>query len=310
MTIRADFRDKVRALGLCNFTDFMSKPVGKLFNREEGGRELRLLETENQGEKQRFFLKRLGREPFIKLLQMLLFGRWPRSGPIRELQMLNRLNEAGFATMRPVAFGERRFFGWPVGGFLLAEEVRGMEVADFHKRCSPSERRNLFHSLGEYLGRLHSAGFFQPVRLKDLFLSHAPGLKDQEFVFTLIDRETSKPWPTKFSRRRALQALARATRRTLRDGHAIGRGEARAFCRGYHEALAPLLGLSPETLQKELFSTLRREFERNAGAGPEMSPADAPIGRNADQGSCRRLFLLFAFITLANQQTILDFCML
>ncbi len=311
MTVNDDFRDATRALGLLTFSDFMSKPVGKLLNSEKGGRELRLLETEHRGEKQRFFLnKRLGREPFNKLLQMLFLGRWPRSGPFRELQMLNRLNEAGFATMRPVAFGERRFFGWPVGGFLLAEEVRGKEVVDFHKLCSPSERKKLFHSPGRYLGRLHAAGFFQPVRLKDLFLTHDPGGEDQEFALILIDRETSKPWPSKFSRRRAMKALARATRRTRRDGHAIGHEDTRTFCRAYHRALSPLLDLSPETLLKELFLTLRREFKKHAGAGSETSPADAPTGRNADQGSCRRLFLLFAFFTLASQETILDFCML
>jgi hypothetical protein len=209
-----------------------------------------------------------------------------------------------------VAFGEKRFFGWPMGGFLLVEEVRGMEVADFHKFCSPPDRKKLFRSLGEYLGRLHSAGFFQPVRLKDLFLNHDPHRTGKQSSFVLIDRETSKPWPAKFSRHRALQALARATRRTLRDGHTIGHGEARAFCRGYHRALGSLLDLSSKTLLKELFLTLRREFERNAVAGSNTSPADAPVDRNDDQGPCRRLFLLFAFFALASQQTILDFCML
>lgn len=310
ITVNDDFGDATRELGLLTFADFMSKPVGELLNCEGGGRELRLLETEHRGEKQRFFLKRLGREPFPKLLQVLLFGRWPCSGPVRELQMLNRLNDAGFATMRPVAFGERRLFGWPIGGFLLTEEVRGVELADLHKLCSPPDRRNLFRSLGEYLGLLHSAGFFQPVRLKNLFLSHDHGRAGKKSAFILIDRETSKPWRAKFSRRRALQTPARAARRTLRDGHTIGRGEARAFSRVYHRALGPLLGLSPEILLKELFLTLRREFERNSRTGSQTSPADAPIGRNADKGPCRRLFLLFALITLASQQMILDFCML
>ncbi len=293
MTVNKDFRDTTQLLGLLTFADFMAKPAGKLLGREGGGRELRLLETEHQGEKQRFFLKRLGREPFVKLVQMLLFGRWPRSGPVRELQMLNRLNDAGFPTMRPVAFGERRLFGWPMDGFLLVEEVRGVEVADFHALCPPPVRRNLFRCLGEYMGRLHAAGFFQPVRLKDLFLGDAPDRADKEFAFVLIDRETSKPWPAKFSRRRALQALARATRRTLRDGHAIGHGDARAFCRGYHRALGPTLGISPKTLLKKLFLTLRREFDRNS-----------------DQEPVRKLFLLFAFFTLASQQTIFEFCLL
>jgi hypothetical protein len=262
MTVNEDVRDATHAMGLLSFADFMAGPAGELLDSEKGGRQLRLLQTKHQGEMQRFFLKRLGREPFTKLVQMLLFGRWPSSGPIRELHMLNRLNEAGFATMRPVAFGERRFFGWPLGGFLLVEEVRGKEVADFHALCPPPVRRNLFHALGGYLGRLHAAGFYQPVRLKDLFLSNDPGREDEAYAFVLIDRETCKPWPAKFSRRRALQALARATRRTLRDGHTIGHREILSFCQGYHREMGTALGMSAKTLIMELMRSLREEFRK------------------------------------------------
>lgn len=40
---------------------------------------------------------------------------------MREELLLKRLRRSGFATMNTVACGEKRYFGWPVAGFLLLE---------------------------------------------------------------------------------------------------------------------------------------------------------------------------------------------
>lgn len=262
LDIEEDFRGWVAAMGLRTFAEFMSEPVGELLDSGRNGRELRRVRAVLQGQSRNFYLKRIGREPFLKLMQMLLFGHRPHSGPLRERQMLVRLQEAGFATMRPVAFGERRFLGWPMGAFLLVEEVAGTEVADFYQACSCKIRKRLVEAVGVYLGELHSAGFFQPVRLKDLFFYHETDTADDNFAFVLIDRETSKPWPTRFRRAHSLQTLVRATRRTLRDGYRIGRSEIRSFCNGFHHATGKKLGLSVTALRKELFVAYRREVGR------------------------------------------------
>jgi tRNA A-37 threonylcarbamoyl transferase component Bud32 len=235
------FSGWVEAMGVRTFSEFMHKPVI------------------HNGQKRKFYLKRIGREPFIKLFQSLMFGRFPQSGPVREKQMLSSLNAAGIATMRPVAFGERRCLGWPIGGFLLVEEVCGTEVADFYRSCGSEKRLELVEELGRYLGRLHEAGFFQPVRLKDLFFRLD---SEGKFAFVLIDRETSKPWPSHFRKGRCLQTLVRASRRTLRDGYVIGRKEVRAFCRGYQRVVGKRLGLTVRALQEELLMAYRRELLR------------------------------------------------
>lgn len=240
----------------------MGEPVGELLDSGRNGRELRRIKICLQDQTRTFYLKRLAKEPFFKLAQMALFGYLPRSGPLREQLLLKRLNKAGFATMRPVAYGERRCFGWPVGGFLLVEEVRGIEVADFYQICEPAMRYSLMEALGEYLGKLHRTGFFQPVRLKDVFLQERPAGAGEGFDFVLIDRETSKPGPARFAKTRSLQALARTARRTLRDGYALGRGEIRSFCRGYHRAVGKPFGLTVTALRKELFSAFRQEMKR------------------------------------------------
>lgn len=257
-----DFHRWVKAAGLDTFSQFMTKSVGELLDSGRNGRELRRLKIGIKDQTRTFYLKRLAREPFGKLIQMVLFGYLPRSGPLREQLLLKRLNNAGFATMRTVAYGEKRRFGWPVSGFLLVEEVEGAEVAEVYQGCSTVTRHQLMDALGEYLGRLHKAGFFQAVRLKDLFLQESLNNIDGVFDFVLIDRETSKPGPSRFTKKRSLETLARATRRTLRDGYLIGRGEIRSFCHGYHRAVGQSLGLSCTTLRRELFSAYRQEMQR------------------------------------------------
>ncbi len=262
VTIEKNFHRWVKATGLKNFSQFMSKPVGELLDSGRNGRELRRLKIGIQDQTRTFYLKRLAMEPFSKLIQMVLFGYLPRSGPLREQLLLSRLNNAGFATMRTAAYGESRRFGWPVGGFLLVEEVQGTEVAEVYQDCSTVTRHHLMEALGEYLGRLHEGGFFQAVRLKDLFLKGGFNDVDGVFDFVLIDRETSKPGSSRFTKKRCLETLARTARRTLRDGYTLGRGEIRSFCSGYYRAVGQRLGLSYTVLRKELFSVYREEMKR------------------------------------------------
>ncbi len=86
------------------------------------------------------------------------------------------------------------------------------------------------------------------------------GLILAEAGLVLIDRATSKPWPVRFFRRRAAESLARATRRTLRDGHAVGAGSAAAFLRGYHSGLAVCRNVPWTLLRRDIFRAVRREM--------------------------------------------------
>ncbi len=154
--------------------------------------------------------------------------------------------------MEPVAWGERRRFGFPLDGFLVVRKVQGDEVAALFDGMDESRRRRLMEEVGQLIGRLHAKGFFQPVRLKDLILTEA-GL-------VLIDRATSKPWPTRFSRQKAAESLARAMRRILRGGHKIGASSASAFLRGYHSGLVVCRNVPWTLLRRDIFRAVRREM--------------------------------------------------
>lgn len=266
--IERAFLPWMEAAGLAGFRDFFEKPVGEPLSLDGNGRELRRISIEAEGVRRTFYLKRIGREPFAKLAQMLLFGCRPRSGPLRELRLLQELQQAGFATMRQVAWGEKRLLGWPVGGFLLVEQVAGTEVADLFEEGDPELLRRLCHDLGAYLGRLHQAGFFQVVRLKDLFCPAVPTGAESGFAFVLIDRETSKPRRKRFSVNSAFHALARAARRVLRDGFRLRRAELRSFFQGYlagsHLSVG---GMTGTDFRKAFFSALRKELKGRRKSG-------------------------------------------
>jgi hypothetical protein len=71
---------------------------------------------------QTFFLSRSGSESLLRHLRMLLFGRMPCCGALREVQMLQQMKSAGFAVMESVAWGQQRIRGGLVRGFLLVRE--------------------------------------------------------------------------------------------------------------------------------------------------------------------------------------------
>lgn len=237
---------------------FSSPELGEILSQESHGRELRRFSISADGKKHTFFLKRLGKEPFLKTARMLCYGKKPQSGPLRELRLLRCLREAGFLSMEPVAWGEKRFFGVPTGGFLVVREVVGQDVAALFDGFTGAERSCLSREIGCLVGRLHAAGFYHPVRLKDLILAEASQGEPERL--TLIDRETSKPWPAHFSRTACLRSLARAARRTLRDGHRFGPGSAGSFLRGYADGVASGWSVPARQLAHQFLAALRQEL--------------------------------------------------
>ena len=253
----ADFRSHLTTAELDSFQALMAAPVGELLDRDKGGRELRRLTIPVHGGSQQLFLKRIGREPLGVLLRMLLFGRKPRCGPLREKLMIDALTAANLPVMGALAWGEERRFGLPVRGFLLVEGVQGTDLGHLFAPLAPTDRRELAERFGAFVARLHGAGFFQPVRLKDVFCVSRP----DGYGFTLIDRETSKPWPVRFSRRRSVNALARAYRRTIRDGYPLTRGDVQAFIRGFMGSLPVAPIPSPKCFRRQIYRVVQREIK-------------------------------------------------
>lgn len=239
--------------GLDSFEALMNGSVGEIVSSPQDRRKLYRLTLPSADGQVRFYLKRMRDEPPVWLLRSLLYGRRPHSGPLREMQMLTALREAGFAVMRPVAWGEERRWGLPLAGFLVVAEVRGAEVAGLFDGYSGAQRLALLGKVGGLVGRLHAAGFFHPVRLKDLIC-------EEPLRLVLIDRETSKPWPARFSRQRAVTSLARAARRTLRDGHRLGPASVRYFLDGYAAEVADRWPVSVRNLRQMVLDRMRRDL--------------------------------------------------
>lgn len=266
-----------RRHGLDTFEALMGGEPGELLSRASG-REVRRLRlrgasaggaAEESAEREAvFYLKRRVGEPLWRLAEALAFGRLPQSGAMREVTLLRKLRAAGFAAMEPVAWGEQRRWGVPVGGFVVVKNVAGRDVAAVFDQATPKDRHALMRELGGLMGRLHRAGFMHPVRLKDLILQDAPAGTPP--VFVLIDRETGKPWTRTYRVKPSLEVIARAARRTLRDRHAINGACALAFVRGYRAAVGELWPVGArdaaacfaKALRAELGRTRRRDITR------------------------------------------------
>jgi tRNA A-37 threonylcarbamoyl transferase component Bud32 len=187
-----------------------------------------------------YYLKRSSGLALRHLLRPMLFGHLPCSGPLRELKMLQQLRARGFLTMEPVAWGERRVSGIPRQGFLLVKAVEGEEVVLLASKHGDDALSELASQIGHLLARLHLAGFFQPVRLKDLIKTNA-GL-------VLIDRETSKPWRSFFSKRRCSNSLRRSLSRSSVEGCRLPSVYCASFWTSYSAEVHPKWKVSPVEL--------------------------------------------------------------
>jgi len=235
--IHSEVRCLFREQGLDSFQVLMNTGMGKIQRMVMGDGSV-------------FYLKRSGADSVFIHLRMILRGRWPCSAALRELGLLQLLRKAGFLAMEPVVWGEQRRFGYPVRGLLVVREVRGQDIAVLFDQADGFQKRILMKAVGRLTARLHIAGFFQPVRLKDIIRT--------EEGLVLIDRETSKPWRSRVYMHQCISSLATAARRTVRDGHHIGAGSACAFLHGYQRGLAERWKMWPRQLTKKVCNAWRR----------------------------------------------------
>src|SRR5690606_5329314 len=101
-------------------------------------------------------------------------------------------------------------------------------------------------------GRLHGAGFYQPVRFKDIFATK-PAHTVTAADLVLIDRETSKPWPSPFFTYYCFRSLKRIHRRNLRDGIHFDDNELSHFADAYLHVRRPRREIPRTTLFNRVF---------------------------------------------------------
>lgn len=244
-----EFEESLRNAGLDSFDAIMATSAGRLASESDKVAEVRRIEVQHVGSDTTVFVKKSRNEPKSKLLRNLVYAAKPHVCAIREYQLLDRLHKAGFSVMRPIAWGEHTRFGLPESGFLMAKGIRGMDAHELRDHASQDVRCQLQKDFGELTGRLHAAGFFQPVRLKDLICRDADNQSVGPFDLLLIDRATSKPWATRFSRDKGLRAIRRAFRRSSRDGVLLSDAERQAFASGYCDAVAERCEFSTDSVE-------------------------------------------------------------
>lgn len=261
MSVKLTVCDSVQSLflanGLDNFEIFQTGDLGKVLSWKKSGWEVRRIVLHGEGGPEGFYLKRTGNGFDLRPFSAIFSGCRLHCAPLRELAAIRLLQQKGFAVMDPVAWGERRRYGLPACGFLVVREVCGDNVAQLYASSRGPARLALLEEVGQLTGRLHAAGFYQVVRMKDLIREG----KSRQLV--LIDRETTKPWLSRFSKKQAVATLARACRRTFRDGHRFGPATLRHFLAGYSEGVKGVWNVSAVEMQRLLLGELRRELGRH-----------------------------------------------
>lgn len=242
--ICADDRQLLEAAGYASFENLMLKNDGELISSEKRAQTLRLDLPAPNGTKICFLKRTLVHRRRKNFQALMQFAR-PHTDVYREMQLAQKLRDAGIPAMRILAWGEERKFGFPIRGFILTEAVTGMSLDEMFRTGNARMRRRIVAAFGSFVARLHERGFFQTVRLKDLICadSDSPDLK-----LTLIDRAASNCRRKFFWSHFCLQALARGFRRMKRD-QVVFEGELeRVFADAYVKSIAPKWKITSEKL--------------------------------------------------------------
>lgn len=119
------------------------------------------------------------------ILSRIYYTLTGRSKPRKAYENALFLQESGFRTAVPIAWGEKRINGLYSGGIFLSEFVKGgLVVQIYEPEIDPEFKRELCGAIALFTARIHKAGI-QP-------LDYNPGNlffeKDHEgYKFTLID---------------------------------------------------------------------------------------------------------------------------
>ena len=239
--------------GLDSFDAFMNCDGGEIIKRK-GMQQVTRLTLDGR----KYYLKHsLGPD---KILPLLMRGQWPHVSCIRELLAIQYLHRAGLPVMRPVAWGERRCCGIGREGFLMIEHVDGRDVLDWYNTTDPGGPEHIAALMGDLQGRLHAAGFFMALRLRDLI---APN----DNTLVMIDREATRPGPRAVTAKRRIDSLARCycKNRSMADAPVTER-EAKAF-------LAAYLRADASTDEANLYDRVAAKVQRLSAPGAKYHQA-------------------------------------
>ena len=231
----------------------MSTNAGEMLSSEKHAQTIRL-ELPANGQPITFFLKRNPRVNSRKSWRTLLRFKRPHSDAYREMLLVRNLENSGVPVMRILAWGEERRFGLPERGFILSEGVSGQPLHELFLAGDAVARRRIAAAFGRFVARLHAAGFFQIVRLKDLIASVPDSSTTQTLPLTLIDRAACKTGKKLFWSGFCLRSLRRGFRRMKRDGIIFNTELEQTFAAAYAEVIGKKWKISPRELSAKIKS--------------------------------------------------------
>ncbi len=195
-------------------------------------RQVRTLYLDLDGKRKKYFLKQSRSQSLKGALKRWCGFQQTHSATAREILLLQLFREHGIPVMNPVAWGERKIFGWSMGGFLLVEEVVGKEFVEVYRTASSSTRRRLMWVHGELMGNLHEQGIESKVHPRDL-ICVSRDYTTFRTCLVVIDRERGHTRPMNLAQKYRGKSLADIW---VKGAFTIGRGssnELLAFLSGY-----------------------------------------------------------------------------
>lgn len=204
LEINEKYRSWLTQMGLMSFEQLMFSHIGCVVKQN-----VRRI----KGCGKVVYLKQHFATPILKSIEKYLQGQYPHAAPFDEYIHICSLQQAQLPVMIPIAAGERRILGFPVCGFILVDEVKGVRLNELLSQVgTENEKTALLRAFGRLLARLHQHGFYTPLRFKDIIVTD-----ENETSLVMIDRESRNSYPRHRSKAKAKRSLNTSFRRIKRD---------------------------------------------------------------------------------------------
>ena len=262
-----DFRALLLRHGLDSFERLMAAGLGQRVARKRQ-HEMRRIElaTEDGGVLACYLRRSFGDSPGA-VVKALLRGRMPHAACMREYLMIRELARFDLPVMRPLAWGERYVRGLPRESALLVEAVPGQSASKLLADGDRAQADRVLCAAAALAGRLNRAGFFQPLRLRDMVCKIDSADDGGTLELTLIDRETTLARRRKPKPARCADFLARSYCKLLQAGFEPDLRQT-LTCLGEYQAA---MRSASTRSSRQLYEDAARHFLRLTGPGKKYS---------------------------------------
>ena len=190
-------------VGLTTYQDFICFTGGQLVSRPTKNpvRKIQVMVGDNY---KYFYLKQTSVIRYAKeqkktvifqylnrLVRTILYGHWPHTTAYGEMLAVQYYKKLGIPVMTPVCWGEKRFLGWPLNGFLVVEENEGKNFEIEFNNATLKLRKKLAYGYGGLIGYMHKKEVYDDARCSDVICT-SNHFHDFRKSMVTFDRERSR----------------------------------------------------------------------------------------------------------------------